>query len=171
MRGITIREARMGDVKELAVLHVEAWKIAYAPILTQEHLDWVSVQREVRRKRSRVKDDTPFLVAEKSGQLLGFMVYSEFDDSDEAWEIDSLWVHHEFTRQGIGAKLIEQLRERERPKRIHVWVLTGVDAGPNFYERHGFRPEEETRQDFIFLDEPMPMVRYRKNCRYRKIQS
>ena len=48
-----------------------------------------------------------------------------------------------------------------------VVATTDVEAGPSFYERHGFHAEEDTRTDFIFLDEPMPVVRYVKTVRKR----
>ena len=168
MSKLIIRDAVSDDIKPLAQLHVESWKVAYAPILTQAHLDWVSVQREVRRNRKLIKEGSPYLVVERDERPVGFMVYSASDLAADAVEIDSFWVHHEATRQGIGSALLAELRQRESPKRIYVWVLTGVKAGPRFYEKHGFRPEEETRTDFVFLDEPMPMIRYRKNCRYRR---
>ena len=166
MRDFLIRDAVAKDVKPVAELHVAAWRLAYEPILAQEHLDWVSVQREVRRKRALLKDRTPFLVAEKAGEAVGFLVYG--DESDDvtgavtAKSIDSFWVHQNLTRQGIGQKLLQEVIRRESPSRIYVWVLTGVEAGPAFYEKNGFRPEEKTRQDFVFLGHRMPMVRYCK---------
>ncbi len=172
MRGLIIRNADSDDVKAIARLHVDSWKVAYAPILSQKHLDWVSVQREVRRKRKLLKDETPFLVAEADGNLVGFIVYSGSGESEKealgAFEIDSFWVHHERTCQGIGAALLQEMVRRASPKQICVWVLTGVEAGPAFYEKHGFRPEEDTRKDFIFLGEPLPIVRYIKIVRTRQ---
>lgn len=171
MRDLTIREATSRDVRALAQLHFDAWHVAYRPILHQDHLDWVSLDREVRRKRTHLKNGVPILVAEKNDQILGFLVY-EFDKPDEkeipsgTWDIHSFWVHHEHTRKGIGSKLLKEMIERASPQRIHVWVLTGVPEGPSFYEKHRFRPDEDTRQDFIFLDHPMPMVRYVR--RFRK---
>ena len=93
MRDLLIRDADRADVRGLARLHVEAWKVAYAPILAQCHLDWVSVEREVRRKRGLVKDKTPFIVAEQQGEPVGFMVYSLCSDGEAeepgAFDIDS----------------------------------------------------------------------------------
>lgn len=171
MRGLDIRNAESKDVRPLARLHVEAWNVAYAPILTQAHLDWVSVEREVRRKRKLLKDGTPILIAEHAGEIVGFLVYSECDESEagtpEAFEIDSFWIDHKQTRRGIGSALLKAMMKLTSPKRIQAWVLTGVDAGPAFYEKRGFRADEETRQDFIFLDVAMPMVQYVKKIRRR----
>ncbi|MGI9518387.1 MAG: GNAT family N-acetyltransferase [Pirellulaceae bacterium] len=171
MGKLTIRSAENSDVRPLARLHVDAWKVAYAPILKQKHLDWISVDREVRRKRSGIKDGTPFIVAEDISGLVGFMVYSRCTDEEAeapgAIDIDSYWVHHQRTREGIGGALLRDMIRRTSPKRIYAWVLTGVKAGPAFYEKNGFRPLEETRQDFIFLGDPMPMVRYMKTVRKR----
>ena len=172
MKDLIIRNALASDVRQLAKLHVDSWKVAYAPILHQDHLDWVSVQREVRRKRNHIKQGTPLLVAERNQEILGFILY-EYDEPDEedilpgTWDIHNFWVHHERTRQGIGGALLKEMIRRASPKRIHVWVLTGVQAGPCFYEKHGFRTDEETRKDFIFLDHRMPMVRYSKTFRNR----
>lgn len=171
MKDLTFRLAEQADVRPLAKLHVAAWKVAYAPILPQEHLDWVSVEREVRRKRTKLKDGTPILVAEEDGESLGFMVYSPSGEKEtglrKCIDIDSFWVQHDLTRQGIGTALLSAMIQREKPENIHVWVLTGVKAGPSFYEKHGFQPDEATRQDFIFLDETLPMVQYCKKCKRR----
>lgn len=169
---MNIRLAEKKDARPLAKLHMAAWKIAYAPILSKKQFVWASVEREVRRIRKQMESSIPILVAEEDDQPLGFLVYGSAEAKNHTCrdiEIFSFWVHHDRTRQGIGTKLLNDLIDREDPKNIFVWALTGVTAGPSFYESFGFRAEEETRQDFAFLDKPLPMVRYCK-ARQRKIR-
>ncbi len=161
---LVIRSATAQDVRSMAKLHTESWKIAYEPILSQKQLDWASESREIRNIKKMLKEGLPIVLAEIDGQLAGFIIYDRIDDrmtdASSDFEIHSFWVDYRKTRQGIGTALVDEMIERCSPDRIYVWVLTGLTAGPAFYEKRHFIAEEDTRGEFVFLDEPLPVVRY-----------
>jgi GNAT superfamily N-acetyltransferase len=79
--------------------------------------------------------DAEFLVAERSGQVVGFLHYDCFGPEPE---LHRLYLERAFRGGGIGTQLLEELHSR-LPSRSEymLLVLQGNDLAVHFYEQHG----------------------------------
>lgn len=78
------------------------------------------------------------LVAEREGEIAGFLVASCFSD---AWELESVVVDESVRRQGIGSALIRELVASAREAAaiaILLEVRESNVAGRQAYEKNGF---------------------------------
>jgi ribosomal protein S18 acetylase RimI-like enzyme len=84
--------------------------------------------------------DAEFLVAEHSGQVIGFLHYDCFGPEPE---LHRLYLDSDFRSGGVGSQLIGELHSRLPPQSEYMLlVLQGNDRAIRFYERHGLRVAE-----------------------------
>ena len=81
-----------------------------AAILQIQRDSSTAAQWPVGSYKDAIRQDTRLvLVAEKSGQLIGFLVASR---STEEWELENIAVSTSWHRQGVGRTLLEALIRR-----------------------------------------------------------
>jgi ribosomal protein S18 acetylase RimI-like enzyme len=108
-------------------------------------------ERLVAGFRDFLEDDGTVLVAEVDSAIAGVCAYftrrwSPADDSSAVW-VDSLIVDERHRRQGIGRKLMEEVRRRARDAGCDS---VNLDTEPDwkealaFYEALGFKREAVT---------------------------
>lgn len=76
-------------------------------------------------------------VAEENGIIVGFVSGL----TNHKWFcLTDLWVHKDYRRQGMGAKLLRMLEEKIQSIGIeHVYLWTSGFINPLFYEKQGYR--------------------------------
>lgn len=80
-----------------------------------------------------------------TGFLLGRVYYGEFGLVEPAAVLDTLGVHPDFQRRGVGAALLDQLRTDLRGLRVPVLRTEVLWDSPDlitFFHHEGFRPAE-----------------------------
>ena len=93
----------------------------------------------------------PILVAERSSRILGWGALSSFRTAYTlagALE-DSVYVHHNFHRQGIGSRLLTELIDAARQKGLHsILANISADQEPSIrlHEKFGFQEVAHLRQ-------------------------
>jgi GNAT superfamily N-acetyltransferase len=156
----TIRKARSGDTAEIARIHVEAWRDAYAALLPAEYLARLDVKIEATRwiRGSRIEST---LVAEADGEVVGYAIIGPARRrAGGSGEVYALYVETDWREQGVGRALIEAAFDafRERGWREAViWCLEGNFAGRGFYERLGGRRLAEARVEDV-AGMPLPTI-------------
>ena len=142
---IKIRTAQSKDAAEIARIHVEAWRDAYATLLPPEYLARLDPRIEAARW-NRAADNRleNTLVADADGAVTGYAIIGPARDqrATPAGEIYALYVETDWHEQGIGRALVEAAFERFRGRRIAeavIWCLEGNVAARGFYERCGGR--------------------------------
>ncbi len=78
-----------------------------------------------------------------AGYLLARVYYGEFGEMEQAAVIDSIGVHPDFQRQGVGRALIDQLRtnlEGLGIRAIQTQVNWSVPSMLTFFHSQGFSP-------------------------------
>jgi len=76
-------------------------------------------------------------VAEDNGEVIGLASGL----TNHKWFcLTDLWVHEDYRRQGLGAKLLHMLEEKIKAIGIeHVYLWTSGLINPIFYEKQGYR--------------------------------
>ena len=95
-----------------------------------------------------LKNEEGFIVAEKAGETVGFVVvtshstYPWWDREISSWcEIEELHVYHRLWRRGIGTKLVQKALEYAKSKgaeAIYVGTEDNNYRARGLYEKCGF---------------------------------
>ncbi len=86
-----------------------------------------------------------------AGYLLARVYYGEFGEMEQAAVIDSIGVHPDFQRRGVGAALIDQLRtnlEGLGIRSLQTQVNWSVPSMLTFFHSQGFVPAPRFCLDF-----------------------
>ena len=154
--GVRCRPAGLDDAGAIAGLHADSWQRHYRGAFLDSYLDGdvLSDRRAVWRHRlAHPEESQSTLVAERAGDIIGF-VHTEFDE-DPRWGslLDNLHVQCEQKRAGTGTRLLSaaalDLLEQRPSSALHLWVLDQNEAAQAFYlARGGERVETELRGPF-----------------------
>lgn len=102
--------------------------------------------------RCSIAEDAHFLIAERGGQVAGFLHY---DSDGPEPELHRIYIDPTKQRSGIGSALLEELHRRLPPQTSYVLMVVAANLpAVSFYERHGF--VEAARVDGVtYMDERM----------------
>jgi GNAT superfamily N-acetyltransferase len=157
-----IRAARPHDTTDIARIHVEAWRDAYAALLPPEYLARLNSKIEATRwsRASRMENT---LVADAEGDVVGYAIIGPARRrATPCGEVYALYVETDWREQGIGRALIDAafdgFRRRGWTEAV-IWCLEGNFAGRGFYERCGGRRLPEARLEDV-AGMPLPTVGY-----------
>jgi GNAT superfamily N-acetyltransferase len=158
------------DADELARVHVETWRAAYAHALPAEALAALSVEeraalwREILARRDpRARN----LVADRGGRLLGFASTGRSRDpdaGDETGELYGIYVRPEAWGHGVGRRLLTDAAETMRTagfREATLWVLDDNPRARRFYEAAGWQVDGAEKEDIVLGDVRITEVRYR----------
>ena len=155
-----IRLGTPDDAEGVARVHVETWQAAYAHALPQAQLQALSMEEAVERSRRR----PPTFVAERDGEILGFVSVGASRDPGTDGELFAIYVHPQHWGTGAGRALIEA-GEGELLRLGHhdavLWVLDDNPRARRFYELAGWSPDGAAREIHVFGFD-VPEVRYAK---------
>lgn len=136
----TIRFATTADASAIAQLYNELGIRTNAAYRTVE----VSVENRRQWLVEQERNGYPVLVAEESGQLLGYAGYLQFrsmDGYDHTVE-NTIWVAKAAQGKGVGKALMLRLFEIATQNRVHV-MIASIDsenlASQIFHEKLGFQ--------------------------------
>jgi len=92
-------------------------------------------------ERCRSADAAEFLVAERDGNVEGFLHFDSFGPEPE---LHRLYVDGEARSAGLGSRLMEALNDRlPESVRYMLLVVEGNDRAVAFYQRHGLQVAEQ----------------------------
>lgn len=131
MDPISIRKYRQADFDPVTIL----WRVAREKSLPGfQRAKGYFFYQDREYFQNRILRENSVWVAVIGDHTAGFMaIENDF--------IDQLYIHPDFQRRGLGARLLEFARERS-PR--HLWLYTlqiNLNARA-FYEKHGFVPEK-----------------------------
>lgn len=158
-----VRAARQHDTADVARIHVEAWRDAYAALLPAEYLARLDPRIEAARwsRASRVEST---LVADAQGEVVGYAIIgpARKDRAPPAGEVYALYVETDWREQGVGRALIASAFDLFRRRGLGaavIWCLEGNFTGRGFYERCGGRRLSESRVEEV-AGMPLPTIGY-----------
>ncbi len=106
---ITIREARLGDLANIAELHAQSWRDNYHSVLSADYLDKkVFTDREIvwKARLTKPQSNQLVLVAELEGTFCGFICVLGANHPQYGTIIDNLHVKVGSKGQGTGSSLL-----------------------------------------------------------------
>ena len=144
-----VRPGTPEDAEGVARVHVETWQAAYAHTLPRQQLAALSVQDAVDRSRRW----PPTFVAERDGEIVGFVSVGAGRDPGSDGELFAIYVHPQAWGTGTGRALIEagegELRRLGHRDAI-LWVLGDNPRARRFYELAGWSLDDDARDIRIF---------------------
>ena len=117
---------------------------------------WVRVGKSDSPEKTQLKlerDPDLFLVAESESRVIGTVI-GAFNGRRGA--VYHLAVDPSYRRQGVAARLMDELERRLRAKgcpRCYLFVLEGNENAERFYERQGWKAAPELKLYAKDLDE------------------
>lgn len=140
---MTIRPYRVEDCPLLVALFRQSVRQVGALHYTPEQvLAWAPDEIDTGHFGAR-RASRPTWVVEKDGQIVGFT------DLEADGQIDMLYVHPEFQRQGVAKTLLEALEANAVDRGMRrIYAQASIGARP-FFERHGFSvvAEQQVRRN------------------------
>ena len=140
---IVFSPAGHADAGRIAALHADSWRRHYRGAYADRYLDGdlVADRRAVWSARLAAPEGTRTIVAERDGELVGF-VHVVFD-ADPRWGslVDNLHVVHSGHRAGIGGRLMAHAARAVLAEAgstaLHLWVLEQNTRALAFYRASG----------------------------------
>jgi len=142
---LKIREADIGDVEGISVVHVNSWRTTYKGLLPDTYLSQLSVKNKVINWnwtfKNLKRDEVTFVAINHEEQIVGFCNSGKNRDTDFEYdgEIYAIYLLEEYQGCGIGKQLIKTLIDTFTLKgysSIIVWVLEG-NPSEEFYKKLG----------------------------------
>jgi ribosomal protein S18 acetylase RimI-like enzyme len=140
IKNCRIRNARAGDARALAAIHVRCWRATYKGLIPQAYLDQMGDGRTDRAMHRGLLDPgNDYLVAEGQQGPVGYICGGPERSQDPVYlgEIYELYVLSTYQAQGLGKQLLSAMAHRLYRKKLYslvVWVLAG-NPNRSFYEK------------------------------------
>jgi ribosomal protein S18 acetylase RimI-like enzyme len=170
---VTVRVAEQSDAHQIAAVHVDTWRSAYAGRLPQDLLDGLDVDRSAatwRRQLDARGGLGEIFVTERDGDpdgpvLVGFCAVGAYRDDpatvpppagDPAavdgtvGEVYAIYVAAGHWSTGAGYALMRASVDhlaRGGAREVRLWVLADNPRARRFYERFGFVADGTTKSE------------------------
>ncbi|MBR2705257.1 MAG: GNAT family N-acetyltransferase [Clostridia bacterium] len=139
-----IRNVEEKDLKEIAELCINDWKMAYRGFIDDEYLDSLDANEKYERYKKNYQEGH-FIVAANDERVLGFCRYSDEnmdnpDDDEIDCELCALYVNWDDRNLGIGAALVNFVMNYFRSigkSKMIIWCFEDNEKGRGFYEKMG----------------------------------
>jgi ribosomal protein S18 acetylase RimI-like enzyme len=148
---LTIRPAGERDLTAVAHLHRRSRAAAYAGFIPVADLDAVPAASMVEywTERWRYERDTHQMT--EGGEVVGF-TYLGPDEEPGIGILQAIHVDPDAQGRGVGGALMADALDKLAASGWHravLWVLAENTHARGFYERGGWAPDGEQRDDFI----------------------
>lgn len=137
-----IRKARPSDCMNLATLSLQVWLSTYATQGIRDKISRYALATFTEQSFDELlsKPQCETLVYIKDEHLVGFITVdlsSTFGGDNNGYEITTLYISDHFQGQGIGRKLLNEIKARYGSS---FWLSTWIknEGAINFYRHLGF---------------------------------
>lgn len=134
---ITVRLARPEDAEQMHHVHVNSVRQLCAVDYTQEQIDaWVGhLNPETRRQYiiNGASYEVQFVAEDENGTITGFSAF------DKNGDISAVYVHPNYTRQGVGKQLLKAAENEALAHNFkNLQISASITAIP-FYKANGYK--------------------------------
>lgn len=139
------------DRNQISKIYEDSWRYAYRGIIPQGYLD------KIPKGHWSKNFDIPYwntVVCIYDGKYIGTSSFCEsrFENYKNLGEIISIYLLPEYIGLGYGKKLLDfviaQLKEKGYNE-VFLWVLEENETARNFYEKYGFKLDNDYLEDTI----------------------
>jgi ribosomal protein S18 acetylase RimI-like enzyme len=169
MEEVHIARASLADCRAVAQIHVDAWRSAYAGIMSDEFLAALSVDQRESMWQQAVSRGSPVVLVAKVGErVTGWVAFgSSRDDGAPAdrGEIWAIYVAPAALSQGVGRVLLleaMQAMTRSGYREASLWVIRENVRAVRFYSRAGMTEDGGSEKYFELGGNRVKEVRYFK---------
>ncbi len=160
-KGISVRAARVEDIKAMARVHVASWQETYRGLVPDAVLDdpgfpaarerqWLITLTDQRWAAHRTA------VAEHRGPLVGLAMAGPSDDEPDLMHLYVLYLLAAHHGSGAGTDLLHAVIDPD--KATTLWVAERNPRAQAFYRKHGFTLDGGSKVEGGVLD--LRMVRH-----------
>ncbi len=142
---MNITHATPEDARQVAEIHVEAWRAAYAGIVPAGYLAALSVDKREAMWSACIAAGKPeLLLAKADGTVTGWLSFGRCRDegsADTQAEVWAIYVRPASWSSGTGRALWLRARELMRAQGFEscsLWVLARNERAIGFYRAAGF---------------------------------
>ena len=142
-----IRRATRKDAVGIAVVHVTAWREAYAGIVPRAYLESLSIVNRADMWDGLLGNPSSRIWVSLNDYIVnGFIAGGGCRDDDlpDCDEVYAIYVSPGSQRQGLGQSLMEAFLF-ERAETCTLWVLEGNENAISFYSSMGFEADGRTK--------------------------
>ena len=132
-----IRPAERRDASAIAEIRVLAWQQAYRGLLPDSILESLSVESDkIKIEETFLNTDRKplIVVCDDDDRPIGYCIWS---DIEKKIELDAIYVHPDFQRQGAGSALVTAIMDQTK-KSLCVWTIRNNASAIMFYQALGF---------------------------------
>ena len=131
--------------KKISKIYERSWKHAYIGIIPQDYLDAIPEGRWVRNLDN---SGWSTMVCIENGEYIGTSSFcrSRFEQYPDSGEVISIYFLPEYMGKGYGSKLLETVMNELKNQgftEAFLWVLEENTAARHFYEKHGFKCDDD----------------------------
>ncbi len=161
-----LRTAKVEDAKEIAQIHIDAWRAAYQNIVPQKHLDSLSVDDRTKSWQNQITEAVfSVLVLEVENKIVGWIAFGQNRDKENGHEISAIYVAPQFWGKGIGTILLKKAEEILLSMElgdIILWVLEKNTSSIKFYQKMGFE-KDNTKKQKVIGGKDLTIIRMKKS--------
>lgn len=149
---MVLRKALNKDIKNIAKLNIDNWKMTYQGLLSEEFLNNLSIETSIKEWNESILDhNKQIFIVEEDNTLLGYSVFTKDHTIDNCWYIETLQVNIEARRKGIGTKLIQKAGNyayKNGYKCMSICIIQGNENARNLYTKLGAEHYMYFKDDF-----------------------
>ena len=145
-----IEEARPEHLPEIAALAALIWRAHYPGIISSAQIEYMLARMyDVKLMRDELMEGICYDRLLMQGELRGFASYGSAEVTGEL-KLHKLYVHPDFQRQGLGARLLEHVQSIAQARGFSTLMLAVNKRNTRAvaaYQKHGFTVREPVVAD------------------------
>ena len=138
----SVRKARLSDAQEIASIHVNSWKSAFEDLMPERYINSYTLEdRNAEWIKVLGSASESVIIAEDKSRLVGFLSYSESENSLGTLDLNKLYLCPSIYGEGVGYLLMKQMENEAQTAcidLIRLYVLDKNQSAINFYSKQGF---------------------------------
>ncbi|MCY7781965.1 MULTISPECIES: GNAT family N-acetyltransferase [unclassified Bacillus (in: firmicutes)] len=156
---VTVREAKIEDIKDIAKVHVDSWRTTYRGIVPAEYLESLNYKEFEDKWKSRSLKGV-FVAQDEIGSIFGFASFGPIRSEQGGYdgELYAIYLLEEHQRQGAGRALLAKGAEfliHHGFSSMFVWV---IEENPSITFYQAYTPERVAEDSFEIAGERLKEV-------------
>ncbi|MFH0347712.1 GNAT family N-acetyltransferase [Bacillus vallismortis] len=156
---VTVREAKLEDIKDIAKVHVDSWRTTYRGIVPAEYLNSLNYKEFEDKWKSRSLKGL-FVAQDEKDSIFGFASFGPIRSEQEGYdsELYAIYLLEKYQRRGAGRALLAKGAEfllHQGFSSMFVWV---IEQNPSITFYQSYSPEREAEDSFEIAGERLKEI-------------